>query len=130
MSQKNVELVQTLLERFIATGEPSWESLHEQIEAHDHDVVDAGEYRGHAGFRRWLENWDVAWSEFSMVPEEFVDAGERVVSVFRMKATGRGSGVPVERQDAMVWEVRDGKVVRLDYYNNREKALEAVGLKG
>jgi ketosteroid isomerase-like protein len=130
MSQENVELVQRLLEAFIATGEPSWESLHEEVEAHDHDVVDAGEYRGHAGFRRWLENWDVAWSEFSMVPEEFVDAGERVVSVFRMKATGRGSGVPVERQDAMVWEVRDGKVVRLDYYSNRERALEAVGLEG
>jgi ketosteroid isomerase-like protein len=129
MSQANVDLVQRLLEQFIATGEPSWESLHEEVEAHDHDVVDAGEYRGHAGFGRWLENWDVAWAEFSMAPEEFLDAGERVVSVFRMKATGRGSGVPVERQDAMVWEVRDGMVVRLDYYNNRETALKAVGLE-
>ena len=128
MSRENVDLVQRLLEGFIATGEPSWESMHEEIEAHDHDVVDAGEYRGHAGFRRWLENWDVAWAEFSMTPEDFLDAGNRVVSVFRMKATGRGSGVPVERQDAIVWEIRDGKVVRLDYYNDREKALDAVGL--
>jgi ketosteroid isomerase-like protein len=130
MSQENVELVQRLLEAFIATGEPSWESLHEEIEAHDHDVVDAGEYRGHAGFGRWLENWDVAWAEFSIAPEEFLDAGERVVSVFRMEATGRGSGVPVERQDAMVWEVRDGRVVRLDYYNDRAQALKAAGLEG
>jgi ketosteroid isomerase-like protein len=128
MSQANVELVQGLLEQFIATGEPSWESMHGEIEANDHDVVDAGEYKGRAGFARWLENWGVAWAEFSMAPEEFLDAGERVVSVFRMKATGRGSGVPVERQDAMVWEVRDGKVVRLDYYNNRETALKAAGL--
>jgi ketosteroid isomerase-like protein len=128
MSQENVELVQTLFEQFIASGEPSWESLHEEIEAHDHDVVDAGGYRGHTGFARWLENWDVAWSEFSMTPEEFVDAGDRVVSVFRMQATGRGSGVHVERQDAMVWELRDGKVVRLDYYNTREQALKAAGL--
>jgi ketosteroid isomerase-like protein len=50
--------------------------------------------------------------------------------VFRMKATGVSSGVAVERQDAMVLTVRDGKVVRLDYYNNRDEALEAVGLAG
>lgn len=32
----------------------------------------------------------------------------------------------VERQDAIVWSVRNGKVVRLDYYNNREQALAAA----
>ena len=40
-----------------------------------------------------------------------------------MKATGRGSGVAVERRDAIVWVVRAGKVARLDYYNDREQAL-------
>ena len=128
MSRESVELVQGLLESFIETGEPTWALLNEEIETYDHDVVDAGEYKGHAGFGRWLENWDVAWAEYSIVPEEFIDAGESVVSVFRMKARGRGSGVEVERQDAMVWEILDGKVVRLDYYNNRDRALEAAGL--
>ena len=45
-----------------------------------------------------------------------------------MKAQGRGSGVEVERRDAQVWRLRSGKVVRGDYYNNRQQALEAVGL--
>jgi len=130
MPHENVDLVKALLERFIAFGELSWDLMHEDIEVHDHDVMDAGEYRGHLGFARWLENWDAAWSEFSIEPEEFLDAGERVVFVFRMKATGRGSGVVVERQDAMVWEVRDGKIMRVDYYNSREQALKAVGLAG
>jgi ketosteroid isomerase-like protein len=128
MSRQNVELVQTVLAGFIATGAPSWDLLHEEVEVHDHDVMDAGEYLGHAGFASWLENWDAAWSDFNMEPEEFLDADERVVSVFRMTATGRGSGVEVERQDAIVWSVRSGKVVRLDYYNNREQALGTVGL--
>jgi ketosteroid isomerase-like protein len=128
MSRQNVELVQTVLAGFIATGAPSWDLLDQEVEVYDHDVMDAGEYRGHAGFGTWLENWDAAWSDFSMEPEEFLDAGERVVSVFRMTATGRGSGVEVERQDAIVWSVRSGKVVRLDYYNNRDQALGTVGL--
>ena len=69
-----------------------------------------------------------AWSEFSMEPDEFLDVGERVVVVFRMRAKRASSGVAVERRDAMVFELRDGKTVRLDYYNSRAEALEAVGL--
>jgi ketosteroid isomerase-like protein len=126
MSQENVELVQTLLEVFIATGEMSWDLLDEDIEVHDHDVMDAGEYRGHMGFARWLENWDAAWAEFTIEPEEFLDADTRVVLIFRMRATGRGSGVAVERQDAMVWKLDNGKAIRLDYYNNRTQALNAA----
>jgi ketosteroid isomerase-like protein len=130
MSQENVEIVQRQFAVWGETGEPDWSTMHEQIEAYDHDIMDAGEYRGHEGFGRWLEDWSSAWSEFSMDPEEFIDAGDRVVFVFRMTAKGRGSGVKVERQDAMVFEMRDGMTVRVDYYNDRQQALEAVGLEG
>jgi len=129
MSQANVEIVQQSFAVWGETGEPDWSTMHEEAEVHDHDIMDAGEYRGRSGVERWLEDWSSAWLEFSMDPEEFIDAGERVVFLFRMTATGRGSGVKVERQDAMVFEVRDGMVVRLDYYNNRQQALEAVGLQ-
>jgi ketosteroid isomerase-like protein len=131
MSRENVEVVQRGFEHFMATGEPHWESFHEEVEIHDHDTMDQGEYRGHAGLGRWLEDWAAAWSEFSMEPEEFLDVGDEVVIMFvRMKATGVSSGLALERQDAMVFAVRDGKVGRLDYYNNRTEALEAVGLGG
>jgi ketosteroid isomerase-like protein len=130
MSQQNIEIVQATVEHFAETGEPVWGTLHEHVEVHDHDIMDAGEYRGHAGFGRWPEDWAGAWSEFSTEPEEFLDVGDRVVMVFRMKATGRSSGVAVERQDAMVFQVRNGKTVRLDYHNDRAEALRSVGLEG
>jgi hypothetical protein len=38
-----------------------------------------------------------------------------VVAVFGMKAEGAGSGLPVERQDAMVCQMRGMKVSRIDY---------------
>jgi ketosteroid isomerase-like protein len=128
ISDQNVDIIQRGFEHSQATGEFLWESFHEEVEVHDHDTIDQGECRGHAGLGRWMEDWAVAWSEFSMEPEEFLDVGERVIMVFRIKATGLSSGVAVERQDAMVFTVRDGKVVRFDYFNNREDALEAVGL--
>jgi len=91
--------------------------------------MDGEDYRGHAGVVRWLEDWSSAWSEFSMEPEEFIDAGERVVAVVRMRAKGRSSGLVLDRQDAVVQELRDGMIVRIDYYNSRDQALKAVGLE-
>jgi ketosteroid isomerase-like protein len=130
MSQEDVELVQEALERLLRTGEPAWDVIHEEVEVHDHDIPDASEYKGHACVRRWLfEDWAAAWSDFSLEPQEYIDMGESVVAIFRLKATGRGSGVRVERLDAMVQKVRAGKIVQVDYYNNREQTLKAVGLK-
>jgi ketosteroid isomerase-like protein len=129
MSRENVELAQNALREFAASGEPAWELLHDEVEVHDHDIMDAGEYRGHEGFGRWLEDWAAAWSEYTMEPEEFLDAGDRVVAFILQKTTGQGSGIALERHDAMVVEVRDAKIVRLDYYNNRAQALKAVGLE-
>ena len=83
--------------------------------------------RGHAGFLRWIDYWDAM--DWSLDPEEFIDAGERVVVLARLSARGRESGVSLERRDGMVWTVRDGKAVRLDYFNNATKALEAAGLR-
>jgi ketosteroid isomerase-like protein len=128
MSQQNVELVQRGLDHFMATGEPDWCTLDEAIEVHDHDILDAGEYRGHEGFGRWLEDWGTAWAAYSFEPEEFIDGGDRIVAVILMTTEGQSSGVETERQDAMVITMRDGRWLRVDYYNNRQQALEAVGL--
>jgi ketosteroid isomerase-like protein len=130
MSQQNVEIVRRAMEHFVATGEPAWDALHEECEVHDHDIMDGREYRGHADVRRWLfEDWAAAWSDFSAEPEEFIDADDdHVIAVIRVRATGRGSGIEIERQDAIVHAVRDLKIVRLDYYNSKQQALKAVGL--
>ena len=57
------------------------------------------------------------------------DVGDRVVSLFRMRAVGAGSGAVVERGDGIVWTFRDDKLFRVDYFNDQDEALEAVGLR-
>jgi ketosteroid isomerase-like protein len=128
MSEQNLELVRRGFEHFLATGEPAWDTLHEHVEVRDHDIMDGREYRGHADVRRWLfEDWASAWSEYSAEPEEYIDVdAEHVIAVLRIKATGRASGVSIERQDAMAYVVRDQQVRRIDYYNSKQQALEAV----
>ena len=128
MSRENVELVERDVRHFVETGESNIDSLDPQIEVHDHDIPDAGTYRGHEGYEQWVSDWAAAWDKFSIEPEAYIDAGERVVLVIRMTATGRGSGLELNRQDALVYTIRDAKVVRLDYYNSKAQALEAAGL--
>src|SRR5438067_1013735 len=70
-----------------------------------------------AGALRLLADWG-----------EFIDAGDKVVAILRMKTRGRGSGVEIDREDSLVYDFRDGKVVRLDYFNTREQGLAAAGV--
>jgi ketosteroid isomerase-like protein len=128
VSRQNVDLIRRGFEHFVATGEPAWDTLHDHVEARDHDIMDGREYRGHAGVRQCLfEDWAAAWSDYSAQPEEFIDVDdERVIAVFRIKATGRGSGIEIERRDAILYVLRDQQVIRVDYYNNKQQALEAA----
>jgi ketosteroid isomerase-like protein len=128
MSQENVETARLGFEYFLRTGDQRWELIDPAVEIHDHDIPDADVYRGHDGYTNWLANWGNAWSDFRMEPERWIDAGDKVVFVFQLTAKGKGSGVEVKRRDAMVLTFRDGKWVRVDYYNNAPQALQAAGL--
>jgi ketosteroid isomerase-like protein len=128
MSQENVEMVRAGWERYSGTGEPPWDLFDEAVEVHDHDTPDQGDYRGHEGMARWLEDWGAAWAEWSIDADEFIDAGDSVVVLVRMNTEGRGSGIKAQRLDALVYGIAQGLITRVDYYNDRQQALKAVGL--
>jgi ketosteroid isomerase-like protein len=61
---------------------------------------------------------------------KYLDAGEENVVVFHHEvAKGRESGVVVETDTGTVQTVRDGKIVRVRSYMDRNQALEAAGLR-
>ncbi len=93
------------------------------------DLTGESVYRGHEGLRSWFRQWYEAWDNVEDRCRELIDAGDQVVSVSRMRATGRASGLNVEMPDAVgVWTVRDGKIVRVVWFPSREEALKAAGL--
>ncbi len=131
MSQENVEIVRR---GFLAAMEEDWPTalatLHPDVEIHDFDIPDAGKYRGHDGWFAWLENWSESWDEWRPEDVEFREAGDDgVIALFQMIATGGGSGVEVQRSDAILYLMEAGLIVRLDYFNDQSKALEAAGLQ-
>ena len=130
MSQENVEIVRRFHDHFDRTGEPLWDVIDSEIEVYDHDVPDAGTYHGLAGFTEWLTNWGESFENSAMELERLVDAGDQVVSLTVIRAAGRGSGVSVERKDAIVSTFQDGKITRIDLQrpSTSPRSRRAVGI--
>ena len=132
MSQETVEIVR---HAYDASLRSDWDSMSELF---DPDF----EFRGTVGgleegrvargaqeFREVFEKEDLeAWEERRFEPEDFIDAGDCVVVLQREYRRGKGSGVELETETAIVFEVRGGRVVRIQGYMDRGVALEAVGL--
>jgi ketosteroid isomerase-like protein len=130
MPDENVEIIRRSFEVFEATGEVPWELIDLDVEVRDFDLPDAvGEvFRGHEGYKRWIALWSTAWEEYALELQEIIDAGDRVIAVFGLRAKGRGSGVETLRENAAVFTVQSGKVTRCDDYGNTDGAFAAAGV--
>jgi ketosteroid isomerase-like protein len=130
VSEENVEIVRQSYEAYLRGDlEAALVAFDPQIEIYDHELPDADAYRGLEGLLRWQSDWEQSWESWRWDPENFIDAGERVVAIVRVHAKGRQSGVDLERLDGALWTLSAGKCVRLDYYGSSEQALEAAGLQ-
>jgi len=87
-------------------------------------------YRGREEFREFMETWTRdQFQSWSIELERLIDAGENLVlAFFHQRATGRASGAPVELRMATLYELDDGRVVRMRHFMDRDEALEAAGL--
>ena len=63
-----------------------------------------------------------------MTADDFIEAGDQVVVFMRTSCAGSDDGGVFEQPTTAVWTLRDGKAVRVRYYENNADALEAVGL--
>ena len=90
---------------------------------------DHGPIHGKAELRAYLQDWLDMFDDFKMEPAELIDAGEdRVIAVTRLSGRAKLSGVETDLTFAVLYTVRDGKVVRGREYWTKEQALEAAGL--
>jgi ketosteroid isomerase-like protein len=132
MSQQNVDVVRDSWTALAAGGldamaefwdeEISWRAIEDAPD-------DSGEMHGVAAARRYVEDWLDTFEDIVNVPQELLDVGdERVIAVQHVTGRARLSGVETELRYAVVYTLRDGKIVRVKEYRNREQALDAVGL--
>jgi ketosteroid isomerase-like protein len=102
--------------------------LDAEVEIDDADIPEA---TGEDSFLAWVGRWDEAWDSWHAEDVDIRAADdEQVIALFTMVVKGRGSGVELRRADALVASFRDGKAIKLGYYNDQAQALRAVGLAG
>ena len=66
------------------------------------------------------------WKDFTVAPEEWLDAGHRVVVLGTYSGTHKMTGRPVRAQFAHIWVVKEGKVIRFQQYTDTKQFAEVV----
>jgi uncharacterized protein len=131
MSRKNIEALRRV---YAEWGRGNWEPRFE-FYASDMEWGWSDEFPGLNGVfpdpedtSSRLREWLSPWEEWRCEAEDFVAAGDFVVALTRYTGRGKGSKLDVNTRGAHVWRFRDGRVVRLEVFSSRDRALEAAGL--
>ena len=73
----------------------------------------------------FFEGWETMRTEY----EQLIPVGDKVVAVLRVHGRMAGTQNEVGNFGAGIYFVRDGRIVRTEFYANRSDGLEAAGLR-
>jgi ketosteroid isomerase-like protein len=130
MSHGDVEIVQSC---FSALGRGDLESFFSALDdgvewVNPTYAVEPGTRNGPAGFRDALDRMRASFGGIRLEVDEVVEAREGVVVVTgRWSGEGAGSGVRLETPFSSALTLRNGKVVRYEWFREKAEALEAAG---
>jgi ketosteroid isomerase-like protein len=141
MSRRNVELVRSLIpppDTDVA-GLLRDEVAFEQTKAILEPMIDraiesvavwrgGATYSGVEGFREMWLDWLEPWASYRVQVDEVIDAGDLVVVLVRDRGRRDDTDAEVELRSGSVWEVRGGRVVRVQFCANQEEARAVGGL--
>ena len=83
-------------------------------------------YRGHEGVRRWFDSFDEVMDEIRWDARGFREVDGRVLVEFTLRARGKTTGLDFGQDAVMVWELRNGRAIRVSLYPTLDEALTAV----
>ena len=129
MSQENVEIVRAWYDAF---NREDWDAmLKDAAPGFEVDFSrSVGPFPGVFGLdqiRRLVEDFRETWESAWLEPHEFIEAGDLVVVPGTQHVKGRG-GIEVVARGAYVWTIRNGAIERMVMYQDKEDALEDLGL--
>jgi ketosteroid isomerase-like protein len=131
MSQENVERVRESLEAFARRDKAAWCELCDP----NLEVVPIGDWPESEPIRGREAAWDFfvafeePWEPGSYEMAEVMHSAKSVVTRLKRDMRGKSSGIEVQYDYWMVVTIRDRKAVRLEWFEKRESALEAAGLR-
>jgi ketosteroid isomerase-like protein len=135
VSQENVEILRRLYRRWEQGDFSTPEAFDPQVEfartGGPENTFTSGCWRGLDAMWGALVEWLQAFEDVRYSADEFIAVDDRRVLVFsRQTARGKASGISSERQQADVFALDDGKIVRWQIYWDRTDARRDLGAGG
>ena len=129
MSQENVEILKANIDAY---NREDWDAFFKDLApGFEMDLSRAvGPWRGVFGLdqlRGFLGEFAEYWESVRIEPQEFIEAGDLVVVPWAMHGRGR-DGIELVARATFVFTIRNGAIERVTMYQERQDALEAVGL--
>ena len=132
MSEETIEVVRAAIDAFnrgdwdaaLKAAAPDCEFDFSRATGPRRGVHDLDQMRGFLDSFGGFEAFDSVRVEAA----EFIDVGERVVVPVTLHARGR-EGIEVKARPTGVWTIRDGAIVGVRLYQEREEALGDLGLE-
>jgi ketosteroid isomerase-like protein len=132
MASNNVELVRSIRAAMERGDYSAAEWADPEIEWIFADGPNPGRSKGLAGMADVLRNFLSAWEGFRAEADDYRELDDdRVLVLVDYKGRGKKSGLELEQmgaKGATLYHVRAGKVTRLVFYFDRERALTDLGL--
>jgi len=104
--------------------------FHPDFECIRHDLPGGQPHFGFDGLQAMYLDWLAPWVEYRTTVNEFIDCGDRVLTLQHSSGRLEGSTQEVTLDLATLWTVSDGKITRWEIYPSHGDALRAVGLDG
>jgi len=107
------------------------DQFHEDAElVTDPSWAEAGTFSGRAAIRRWLEGLRESWEGHDEVLlRELSQVDDNAIARHDWNVRGRASGIETNLNATSISNIRDGKIVRQQWYLDYATALKTVGLE-
>ena len=94
-------------------------------------AVHPGIRRGHEGMEKVMENLLESFEQQARVLGEVEELdGDRILWHTVFHARGRDSGAQIDVEEQHLWTLRDGKILRIQWFHDVDEARHAAGLDG
>jgi ketosteroid isomerase-like protein len=129
MSEENVERIRDGYAAFNRHDyEAAVETFHPDAVWHPYlGSLESDVYRGRDAILAMWREFDKGFGgSLKVEPREYIDLGDQVAVVVEAHATGSESGAEVSQSWVQLWSLRDGLVIHVEPFPDREAALEAA----
>jgi ketosteroid isomerase-like protein len=130
--QANLDVVRSILAAWERGDLSSLEWADPEIEFVFADGPEPGSHVGRASMEELFRGWLKAFAGFRLLAEDVIELdNERALALTYAGGRGKTSGVELalaQSKAAHLFELHDGKVMRLVVYFERDRALKDLGL--